>query len=186
MARDVEFRVPDELLEIASERRALGGADIGEFKKWAASLPEVEFEDPKKSSGEKCCCCCCCCCGGDGGGGGSGGGGGANGWSWSPGLMLRTDPGHQVITQLSGNLAWSAPAGAETVTIEWARYGNGNVVQGFEPIGDNYIGLPAAGLVRWDSGVGQWGDMVHLRVVTDAGVSSSVHWLDADGNRGFV
>ena len=183
MARDVEFRVPDELLEIASERRALCGPDIGAFKKWAASLPEVEFEDPKKSRREKCCCCCCCCCCC---GGGEGDAAAANGWSWSPGLTIYTDPGHQVITNLVGNLAWSAPAGTQSVTIEWARYGNGNVVQGFQPIGPNYIGLPAAGLVGWGSGVGQWGDLVQLRVVTDAAVSSSVHWLDADGNRGFV
>lgn len=186
--------VPDNLAEWLNTGKPLGSREVSAFKKWALSLPEVEFPDPEEPDKKDCCCCCCCCCdkeeeGNGKGGRGSGSGSPAARFVWTPSLMLHVSPTglRRNIERIEGTFSWTAPPGSNSVTIEWERYApDGSLLSAFETIGPNYAGLAPSGYTAWDTGRGTWGHRVHIRAITDTGVSSRVRWRDGNQGAGWL
>lgn len=184
-----DIKIPTHIIECLGADKPLGSQEISAFKKWALSLPKVEFSDHEERHEKKCCCHCCCCCCCDKKEEGSGNEEQTALFVWNPSLMLHVNPSgiRRNIERIEGTFSWSAPPGTTSIAIEWERYApNGSIMSAFAPIGPNYMNLAPSGFAVWDTGWGSWGHRVHIRATTDTGISSRVRWRDGNGGAGWL
>ena len=145
-------------------------------------LPIPHFDDLKEHHKE----CCCCCDKED-----TTGSGASARFDFNPSLTIYALPAsglRRAISRIEGTFSWNAPSGTSSVTVEWERYNSlGRLIHSFQPLGPNYTGLPASGFTAWDTGYTlSLGHRVHIRAITDQGVTSRVRWRDGNGSAGWL
>ncbi|NNE83140.1 MAG: hypothetical protein HKN28_04135 [Alphaproteobacteria bacterium] len=162
---------------------ALSDSELKSLNALIHKLPIPHLDDLKEH--QKDCCCCCCCCDKDDATGASAR------FDFNPSLTIYAIPfsgPRRAISRIEGTFSWNAPAGTASVTLEWERYNStGLLIHGFQPLGPNYTGLPPSGFAAWDTRYTlSLGHRVHIRAITDQGVTSRVRWRDGNGGAGWL
>ena len=173
-ANPEEFNVPEALSE----------AELKSLNALLHKLPIPHLDDLKEHQKE---CCCCCCCGKDN----ATGPGTAANFDFNPSLTIYAIPFFRIAARdlaYRGNIFVERPCWHSSVTLEWERYNSlGQRIQGFQPLGPDYTGLSPSGFAAWDTGYTfSLGHRVHIRAITDQGVTSRVRWRDGNGGAGWL